>query len=655
MKLYKLSILALALAGTMAACSDDDYTAPAATPGAFFPVESPDVVELPFDGNSVDITIRRTSNIPSDETVKLNVTDASGLFNIPTSVTFIGQETTAQIHVTYDASKIVTDQAYPVTIAIEGVTNNWGLASYEFSFERITPIQYTEMGESQWIYNGLLTGGGVYDVVKEVNPLVPNIETYIVKGWFDYPAGQPGVDLRLTVHTDKVLPNGYPWVELPWTSTGFVNNGELIKVTGWADMVMEVNELDFAFLEERGFSLKNSSGGDLLTPAMMSYFDTDRGSFYLYNRYEAFDPGTGEDLGGWAAKPEYLYLPGYPDYDLEINYLGFFTDADDVITAIGELYAGADIETVDLYNVQGDDVEAIFAQISNGTVEPVMSLEPDNTETIQVKCSVPGAGTYTMFAVAYGNGDMQNLAYSTYTIAGGAPVAGNWESIGVGTYVDGWVLPAYGSGGVQINPFDEKYIYGVEIEKNLDVAGEYRMVNPYGSENFYLISKNKNTKATNIVFNIADPDWPTVPFQASGFSDGHMEWISDANWFFENVLGYSKDQILGSTNRDKASYYEGGVLEIVLPLFAMDDSKEFSSNLDDLGYNWQGGYPSQLTFPEATQGATVAKAIRKAVSNDHFVRSLQAEKVNIAKHDRKALVRVNTQMQPRQIGELMMR
>jgi len=640
MKLYKLSILALALAGTMAACSDDDdYIAPAATPGAFFPVESPSVVELPFDGNSVDITVRRNSDIPADETFLLKSSDASGLFNIPSSVTFVGHETTAQIHVTYDPAKVETDKEYPASISIEGMANKWGITTYDFSFGRMTPYEYTKIGDSQWIYNGVLSGGGIYNVVKKVNANEPDIETYVVEGWFDYPT-PPGVDLNLIVHKDCVLPNGYPWVEMPWTSTGFVNEGQLIKVVGWADLLMEVNELDFESLASLGFSLQNSSGNVLLSPEMMSYFDTDKGTFVLYDRYEAFDPNTDEDLGGWSAKYEYLYLPGYPEYDVDINYLGFFTNEDEELTAIGELYAGADVETVDVYNVAGDDVEAILNQIANGEIEGE-SITPESTDAIQVKFAVPGAGTYTMIAVANGDGEVQGYDYATYTIAGSAPVAGNWESIGEGVFIDGWVLPAYAINNVQLNPFD--YPYAVEVEKNLDVEGEYR-ANLYG-ENFPLAGQNKNAKPVKVAFNISDPDWPLVPFQASGFSDGNMEWISDPNWYWENISGYSKDQVLGSNLAPKASYYEGGVLEVVLPLFAINDDDEFSSNIDDHGYNWNGNYPAQLTMPQGTKAATAAKAIRKAVSSDNFLRTVKAVKnnYNLGKRDRKMQIRSNAE------------
>ncbi len=61
MKLIKYSLLALAMAFTFSSCDDDNkYVEGAQSPGAFFPKNSPEVVELPQTGNTVDIPIGRT-------------------------------------------------------------------------------------------------------------------------------------------------------------------------------------------------------------------------------------------------------------------------------------------------------------------------------------------------------------------------------------------------------------------------------------------------------------------------------------------------------------------------------------------------------------------------------------------------------------------
>lgn len=633
MKLYKLSILALALAGTMAACSDDnDYSAPASVPGAFFPSSSPDVVELPFDSNSVDITVRRNSNIDQDQTFKLTVSDPSGLFNIPTSVTFVGQELTSQLHVTFDPDKIVTDKDYPAEIKIDGQANPWGITDYKFSFNRATPLTITDLGIGTYEYAAYIEGWSTNEVQLQVNQNNPNIETYVVNNWFD--TDNNGVELKLIVHKDQILPNGYPYVEMNWTKVNYVNpNYAAIKIISQLDFVIFRYGLTFEEIRDNfGYNVSLTNGTVLLTAETVSYFDTDRGTFHMYNAAGAFDDQD-TYLGGWSPEWEYLYLPGYPDYDVQLGYLGYFTNEDEEITAVGELYAGEDVETVDLYNIVGEDVEDAIAMIANGSLEPDQSISPESTDAIRVTFPVAGAGTYTMIAVAYGDGEVQGYDYATYTIAGSAPVAGNWESVGQGVYIDGWVMPAYTASGVQVNPYN--YPFYVDVEKNLDVEGEYRMVSPYTSENYPLLSMNENSKAKNIVFNIADPDWPTVAFQASGFSDGNMEWISDFNWFAENVSGLTKGQILGSQYASRASYYESGTLTVVYPLFAMSDGGAFSSSLDDLGYNWRGPgyseenpsvppYPAELTMPTASRGVTAAKAIRKAVSGDNFINNAKA-------------------------------
>lgn len=630
MKLYKLSILALALAGTMAACSDDDYNAPAATPGAFFPVESPDMVVLPFDGNTVEITMRRnTPNIPSDETFKLSVDDPSGLFNIPSTVTFTGHEVTAPLTVTFDPNKIETDKEYPVTITIEGAANKWGITTYSFVFDRKTPLEITNLGDGIFIYNALLEGGGYYNVIKTVNPNEPNIEVYTVEDWFDV-TGSPEKNLDITVHTDVIMPNGYPYAEISLTSLGIAfQEFEELGFMGFADFVMWLNDMTIDDMVAENWTLYNSSGNQIISPNNVSYFDTDRGVFHIFDVYVGFN--NNQYGGAYGPFDEYLYLPGYPDYDVEINYLGYFTNADDEITAMGELYAGEDVETVDVYNVAGDDVQEAIEAILNGEIEGE-TITPENTDAISVKFNVPGAGTYTMIAIANGNGEAQGFDYATYTISGGAAEAGNWKSIGSGIYIDGWVMPAYSISGVQLDPF--KYGFNVEIEKNLDFDGQYRMVSPYTSEEYPLVDNNASTKKTNIVFDIADPDFPTVAFQSSGYKFSYgMMWIADYNWYLLNCAGYeSPDDVFASSKvkQNMLSYYEGGVLEIPLPMFAVDDNDEMSSKVEYLGYNWRGPgangepYPAQLTMPAGSKGATAAKAIRHAVSADRFLQTIKA-------------------------------
>ena len=109
-----------------------------------------------------------------------------------------------------------------------------------------------------------------------------------------------------------------------------------------------------------------------------------------------------------------------------------------------------------------------------------------------------------------------------------------------------------------------------------------------------------------------------------------MEWIAGFNWYAENVGGVSKDQVLANPNlAPLASYYESGVLEVTLPMFAQGADNKFSSNIADLKYNWKDEYPSQLTMPQGTKAATAAKAIRKAVSNNNFQRVANAAQIDV--------------------------
>lgn len=623
MKLYKLSLLALALAGTMAACSDDDYTMPVSTPGAFFPAEAPSVVELPLDGNSVDITVRRSdAKIASDETFQLKSTDASGLFTIPSSVTFVGYERTAQIHVTYDASKIEKDVEYPVTLSLDGALNAWGKSSYEFDFVLRTPLEITEYNNSVYTYNDVLFGPGSQEVnvEKQVNITTPDIETYVVKSWMTFGQERVPMDLSIVLHKNwKYGDDGYI------VTVSHQALPQKVKINGVGEVTCEVEDMASYMCYLTGVSEDQVPNMD---EELISYYETATGRFTINMAYTLRELDTPTDKGSYIGEGyEYLQLSGFPKYEVYLDYLGYFTNSDDELTAIGEFTTGEDVEEVMIVNIVGDDVATALEQIANGTLEGEM-YDANGETPVRVQCAVPGAGDYTMIAVSYSKGEIVESDFVSYTIAG--VEAGNWESIGEGIYVDGWVLPPYQlNDGSYVNPFDFPYL--VEVEKNLDVDGEYRMVNPY-SGNFPLADANKNTKKVNVVFNIADPDWPLVPFQSSGYDDGKrgMEWIAGFNWYAENVGGVSKDQVLANPNlAPLASYYESGVLEVTLPMFAQGADNKFSSNIADLKYNWKDEYPSQLTMPQGTKAATAAKAIRKAVSNNNFQRVANAAQIDV--------------------------
>lgn len=143
MKLFKYSLLALATAFAFSSCDDDNkYVEGAQSPGAFFPKDAPEVVELPQTGNTVEVTIARTS-LDDPSTYTIHGEDESGLFTFPTTVTFGPQEHTTTFTVTFDENEIITDELYPATVTVEGASV-YGNQTYSFDFCRKSPLIITE-------------------------------------------------------------------------------------------------------------------------------------------------------------------------------------------------------------------------------------------------------------------------------------------------------------------------------------------------------------------------------------------------------------------------------------------------------------------------------------------------------------------------------
>lgn len=94
---------------------------------------------------------------------------------------------------------------------------------------------------------------------------------------------------------------------------------------------------------------------------------------------------------------------------------------------------------------------------------------------------------------------------------------GEWDYLGTGTMVDGWVIPALTEGEYEYNdPRD--YEFEVEIFESSSTPGVYKISSPYTSEKFPFLNLNGNKDvAYDIVIDASDPEFVLVDPQISGF------------------------------------------------------------------------------------------------------------------------------------------
>ncbi len=131
--------------------------------------------------------------------------------------------------------------------------------------------------------------------------------------------------------------------------------------------------------------------------------------------------------------------------------------------------------------------------------------------------------------------------------------AEGWVDAGTGIFVDGWQIGAYG-----VNPAD--FPYEVQLEKNVDEPGLYRIVNPYGP-NCPIYSYNADTEASGyILFSIADPAFVMVyPYTYSGLTDSQGAYLNtnpEGYFYILSNGSLTKEEIVSETGITPSSFDE---------------------------------------------------------------------------------------------------
>ena len=489
MKIFKSSLLALlAVAGAaMTSCSDDNNnTAGVESDGAYFG-ESASKIEFSIDETSFPVTVSRTS-AQVDATVSITAVDESGLFTVPTSATFNGNELTTTINISYNPDDVEQDVNYPITLSVSPSTE-YGYATY--SFTAVSPSPWTSIGKCTYTDDFISTFYNVpntpYQVEIQQNDLTPGLYRLVNPYGKGYPYNEPGdydtsSDYYMVIdatNPDRVVVerflSGMDWGEgefMMWSFAGYyLNRG------------MSPDDVD-----AKGYygTLEN---GIITWPkgTLMVGLPGDNG----YSLYPANNNG--------AAR---IVMPGVvlSDYSAQVDYAGRKVDVDENNLLTADVTLGDDVAKARVAAVLGQDIEAIAEGIIDGTIESV-----EITASGVVELPIDKAdGIYTIMVVTYDDsGDVQEFGYDFVEISFSGK---QWKEVGSAEILDGWIIPLF-----DVDPSD--YIWYASVEENQETPGIYRIVNMYGGD--CVVADDMLPGIYNIQINAVDKSFCICPAPAN--------------------------------------------------------------------------------------------------------------------------------------------
>lgn len=210
MKKYILPVVAL-MSIALASCSDDnDYTPGPQSQGYYFPNESVTEVYFGEDATQFVFTVMRT-DAEEAATVNLEVVEESGLFNVPSAVSFAAGENMADVTVTFDASKLdYTDYAFTISIP-ENQKYLYGLTDYEFIAGIDPQFRWEDYGECTYTDDIISPLFGLpvptYDVPVQRHMSIAGLYRLVNPYGEHFPYNEPGDydesnNYYLTIHAE---------------------------------------------------------------------------------------------------------------------------------------------------------------------------------------------------------------------------------------------------------------------------------------------------------------------------------------------------------------------------------------------------------------------------------------------------------------------
>lgn len=596
------AVMALPFLAGLTACSDEhaEYTPADKVAGSqvYFSSEQTRVsaFEVTDKDNSLSLVLSRAVK-EGDLMVKLVADQGEEtVFQIPETVSFKDGEATTDVTVTFDASKLVYDKAYKLSLSFadDSYSTPYGTASYSFTITKPAPWTPWCSNKAEWVKAGMdpnawplsesaSTCNYYYkgDIFKGEDPGLPilyrqsTLDPTQAQIRIDHWGYDVSLVLEFNPETNKiqVLPQ----------YTGFTEDGYgdfyVTDVTHWQSKDYYANY---------PCQLDRETGRIVLNTAYLA--DNDPNACYGYGA-------------------EYIQLDGFyiPDYSINMDYMGILTDKNQTPYAQIMVDFGVDAKTVKGFVCEKEaDADAVADAIAAGEVDAVDLVKGLNNLPLG-----DYVGELQVVAVGINEGEIVNVSTVQFEYYGGGQ-ASPWKSLGTGLFTDDIVITQYvaevDEAGNPTKGFDP-VTYPVEIMENTENPGLYRVMNPYSNSVYPMAEDDCAPDGYYLEVNATDPEFVYVLTQYLGFD----EWFGEGPLYFVSEAGRYVEQGYDREILERNGIF-GGTLkngEITFPVFRSKSGAEYQGILfcgEDNGYYTGVNGAIKVVLPEAVNAAAMAKA-----------------------------------------------
>ena len=475
-KIFKSAFVALvALIGlTMTSCVNKyDYDAATASGEQVYFDNSTSKVALSKDATSFTVPVLRVATTEA-ATIALTSTDESGIFTIPSSVSFAAGENKALVTIGYDPTKLEYDDFKTITLSLSDASYGTPYGFSSLSFLAGIPSPFVTIGKAKFMDSWMYDAETYFDVTLQQNEINPDIyrivnpyDEILVKGGYSPNYVKKGPSEYLTFqlrHAGEEVGGAILTRDNLVTFEPF-RTGYYISDYDSGDADGEV--WGFHVSDDAFHSSWHVEAAYLKSCVAAYKEDGTPGQVNLAPWYYI----TG--VGGWNKSQEdkqiEIIFPGFTpaDYSAELAYSGIFTDASEKVFAVGSLTLGADAQEVKAIVMDAAvDANAVADAIAAGELEAIDVA----AGSIQVPIPEDLTGKLQIIVVVLAGETVKNVVAAPFEYYGGG--ASPWNSLGQGYFVDDMILPLFG-----YNPEP----YPVEIQESTSTPGLYRLVKMYSA------------------------------------------------------------------------------------------------------------------------------------------------------------------------------
>lgn len=447
-----------------AACSDSE---PEYTPGAS--ANKDGVYFSSVEGNTIDLTLNQSMievNLyreKTDDDLDVTLTAScmpelpAGTFNVPTSVHFAKGADMAVVNIPIVFDNFEPNKEYALTLSV-GLEDStpYGMPSKTFTVVYAPWTSWQLLGTGTWTFTGVFKMTDNCPVYRRQSSVDPNI--------YQYRCGNVG-DPNIPEGDQYGLVYGCNYIFTYNTSTGaitfeptntlYINEGQYIYCASTYNYCKDVNP-SFAGEIPLDYILR------------MNSYDAESGLFTINMVY--YD---GE--GPYSQSAEYLQLPGFTNYKVQVQTNGHYIDEKGTETQVLSIFMPESISEVKYQIYSGSLTEA------EAEAKAQALSSDDNAKTLDASGNVAvelTEGKYTVVVAGYDeSGTYRSFAYLVFdfTSVKSDPNAG-WTSLGKVYYIDDIVASLFAGDDYQA------IAYEVELQQNDENPGKIRLVNPYGPE-----------------------------------------------------------------------------------------------------------------------------------------------------------------------------